>query len=291
MSGNKIYPTDIRVKYILQILHQVLVVLLKFLVKKHPHCSDKNDLEKSLSEVLGKNFKDFKGSKLFTDLNYRRHFCFVDLNNTKKLTNQLKATIDIESLDIAVLTLLVTKKFIFEKSNLTKCCSNCKHNKCSCGLDPKDCPNKANCGLINCPACKKSSCGVVTILKFCNVARSLRNCFAHAADDVYQKLEKNNGGLEEFPRTKTWRKLWSLVQFSTCCCLKIILKNDPKLLSMEMYEDFNMELRIALKKDIHFLIPSVESNVGHYYEKILAIENSQEQISKLHMDICKLKKG
>ena len=60
---------------------------------------------------------------------------------------------------------------------------------------------------------------------------------------------------------------------------------------MEMYEDFNMELRIALKKDIHFLIPSVESNVGHYYEKILAIENSQEQISKLHMDICKLKKG
>ena len=240
----KIHDIDIRVKYIVQLLHQVLVLVLKFLIANHKQNSSyKNELGKGLSEVLQKNFEAFKGTPLFKDQNYKRHFCLVDPHTTT-LTNKLKITIDIESLDISILTLLIlTKNFIFEKSNLSKCCSNCKHNKCSCGLIPKDCPMKANCGLIC--SCKDLSCGVVNILNFCSVARSLRNCFAHAADDVYQKLENKQGDLEGFPGTKTWTELWTLINDKTRSCLEVILKNDPNLLSKETYKDFKMELWFA----------------------------------------------
>ena len=277
----KIHDLDIRVKYILQLLHQVLVLVLKFVIKNHNHCSDKNDLGKGLSEVLQKNFKDFKDTKLYKELNYKQHF----LNSA----NKLKTTIDIESLDISILTLLITKKFIFEKSNLTKCCPNCKHNKCSCGLDPKDCPNKANCELINCEACKASLCGVVIILKFCGVARSLRNCFAHAADDVYQKLENKNGGLKEFPQTKTWTQLWTLINKETLSCLEIILKNDPNLLSKETFKDFDMELWFVFRKQINCLLPLVDA--AHYYHTILGEANSQENIDKICKEIQRTIKG
>ena len=282
----KIHHIDIRVKYIIQILHNVLVLVLKFLIKNHQQCNDKVDLEKGLAEVLKKNESEFKKTKLFSDPNYKSHFCLVDLH-TNNLTNTLKATIDIESLDIAVLTLLIKKKFIFEKSNLTKCCSNCKHNKCSCGLDPKDCPKKANCGL-NC-SCKSGSCGVVTILNFCSVARSLRNCFSHATYDVYQKLENKNGDLDGFPRTKTWIKLWRLVNLSTCSCLKIISKEDPKSLPMETYKDFQMELWFAFRKQINCLLPLVDA--AHYYQTILGEADSQEQVNKIYKEIQHAKKG
>ena len=50
-------------------------------------------------EVLDKNFKDFKETKLFKDQVYKKHFCVVD-PITKKLTKKLKTSIDLESLDI-----------------------------------------------------------------------------------------------------------------------------------------------------------------------------------------------
>ena len=274
----KIHDLDIRVKYTLQLLHQVLVLVLKFVIKNHKHCSDKVDLGKGLSEVLQKNFQDFKGTKLYKELNYKQHF--IDS------TNKLKTTIYIESLDISILTLLITEKFIYEKSHLTKCCSNCKHNKCSCGLNPKDCPNKANCGL-SC-SCKAAPCDVVRILKFCSVARSLRNCFAHAADDVYQKLENKNGGLKEFPQTKTWIELWTLINKETLSCLKIIL-TDPNLLSKETYKDFKMELWFVFRKQINCLLPLVDA--AHYYQTILGEANSQENIDKICKEIQRTKKG
>ena len=280
----KIHDLDIRVKYTLQLLHQVLVLVLKFVIKNHKQCIDKVDLGKSLAEVLNKNQREFKKTKLFSDPNYKRHFCLVD-PHTNNLTSTLKATIDIESLDIAILTLLITKKFIFEKSNLTKCCSNCKHNKCSCGLDPKD-GHKANCGL-SC-SCKESLCGVVRVLKFCGVARSLRNCFAHAADDVYQKLENKNGGLKEFPQTKTWTELWTLINKETLSCLEI-LKNDPSLLSKETFKDFEMELWLVFRKQITCLLPLVD--VAHYYHTILGEANSQEKVDKICKEIQHTKKG
>ena len=284
----KIYDTEIRVKYILRLLHQILVFILKFLIKNHKQCIDKVDLGKSLAEVLKKNEREFKKTKLFSDPNYKRHFCLVD-PHTNNLTNALKATVDIESLDIAILTLLITKKFIFEKSHLTKCCSNCKHNKCSCGLDPKDCPNKANCGL-SC-SCKVAPCDVVRILKFCSVARSLRNCFAHATDVVYQTLQSKRGGLEDFPLTKTWTELWTMVNDETLSCLKTFKGKDLDLLSMEDYKDFKMDMRIAFRKHVNFLLPEVESSTKHYYETILGESITRQQISKIDREIFNLRKG
>ena len=274
----KIHDLDIRVKYILQLLHQVLVLVLKFVIKNNKHCSNKNDLGKGLSEVLQK-FQNFQDTKLYEELNYKQHF--IDS------TNKLKTTIDIKSLDISILTLLITEKFIYEKSNLTKCSTKCcSICKCSCGLNPKYCPNKANCGL-SC-SCKAAPCDVVRILKFCSVTRSLRNCFAHATDDVYQKLENQNGGLKEFPQTKTWTELWTLINKETLSCLKIIL-TDPNLLSKETYKDFEMELWFVFRKQITCLLPLVD--VAHYYHTILGEANSQKYIHKICKEIQLTKKG
>lgn len=288
-----LHELDIRIKYILNILHQVLVLLLKYIVKNHKHCTNKNDIGKGLVEVLDKNFKDFKETKLFKDQVYKKHFCVVD-PITKKLTKKLKTSIDLESLDISVLTLLLTKKFIYLKSNLNQCCANCKHDKCSCGLDFKDCPKKSNCSLGKCcsATCNSTSCNVVNILKFCDIARSMRNCFAHASNNVlYQDLEDGNGQLEEFPQIKTWIKLWRLVNLATCACLKVIQKNDAKLLSMDSYKDFQMELWFALRKQKNCLLMLVESDITHFYQTILGQANSEEQAVKICKEIKQAKKG
>ena len=284
-----IHELDIRIKYILYILHQVLILLLKYVIKNHKHCTNKIDIGKGLVEVLDKNFKDFKGTKLFKDQIYKKHFFVVD-PNTNKLTNKLKATIKLESLDISVLTLLLTKKFIYSKSNLNKCCGDCNHTHCSCGINPKDCTKKSNCDLSDCLNCK-SSCNLTKILKFCEIARSLRNCFAHASDNlVYQNLENGNANLEEFPRTKKWIKLWRLVNLSTCACLKVILKNDTKLLPMEIYKDFQMELWIALRIKKQCLSVLVESDFNHL-QTILGHATSEKQIAKIREEIKQLNKG
>ena len=112
---------------------------MKCVIKNHNGPIDKADLGKGLSEILGED--DFEKLKkyLFKDRIFKEHF-FQNPQTNKFL----KPSIEIESLDISILTKLLNE--IVSKSNL-KCCVKCSHKKCSCGLDTKDCPNKANCKL------------------------------------------------------------------------------------------------------------------------------------------------
>ena len=287
-----LHELDIRIKYVLNILHQVLILLLKFMIKNHKHCiNNKVDIGKGLVEVLNKNLREFKGTKLCTDPIYKKHFFAIN-PNTNKLTKNLKTSIELESLDISVLTLLLKKKFIYKKTILKQCCVNCKHDKCSCGLDPKICDKKSNCGLGGCLNCNSSSCYLVKILNFCDISRSLRNCFAHVSNnDVYQTLEIGNGDLDEFPKTKKWIKLWHLVNLATCACLKIVLKHDKKLLPMESYKDFQMELWFALRKQKQCLLMLVESDLNNFYQTVLGRATYEEQTAKILNEIKQVKKG
>ena len=274
MPTTAIHHIDIRVKYLLKILHEILVLLLKCVIKNYNGQIDKADLGKGLSEILGnKNFQKLKNS-LSKDGIFKE--CFFQINPQTNIS-QLKPSIEIESLDISILTKLLSD--IVSKSNL-KCCVKCSHKKCSCGLDTKDCPNKSNCGLKDCVSCSKSSpCYLMIILKFCGVVRSLRNCFAHASGDVYDKLEKRQGGLQDFPLTKTWEELWNLINDEITSCLGVVLKNDPQLIPIDMYEDYMMDIRISFKKEIHFLVPAVNKDLNHYYHNILGVK----ELSLIHI--------
>ena len=285
MPKPDIHDIDIRVKYLLKILHEILVLLLKCVIKNYDGQIDKADLGKGLSEILDdKNFQKLKNS-LSKDGIFRERFFQL---NPQTNISQLKPSIEIESLDISIMTNLINN--IISKSSL-KCCSKCSHKKCSCGLDTKECPKKSNCGLKDCVSCSKPfQCYLMIILKFCGVARSLRNCFAHASEDVYDKLEKGQGDLQDFPLTKTWEELWNLINDEITSCLGV-LKNDPQLISIEMYEDFMMDARISFKKKIHFLIPAVDKDLYHYYCNILGVKERHKEISELSASINKLKKG
>ena len=284
MPTPAIHDIDIRVKYILKILHEILVLVVKCVIKNYNGTIDKTDLGKGLSEILGNaNYNTRKS--ILKDKFCKDHF----FQNPQTNISQLKPSIEIESLDISIMTNLINN--IISKSSL-KCCSKCSHKKCSCGLDTKDCPKKSNCGLKDCVSCSKPfQCYLMIILKFCGVARSLRNCFAHASEDVYDKLEKGQGDLQDFPLTKTWEELWNLINDEITSCLGVVLKNDPQLIPIEMYEDFMMDVRISFKKKIHFLIPAVDKDLDHYYDNILGVKERHKEISELSASINKLKKG
>ena len=253
----------------------------KYVIKNYNGQIDKTDLGKGLSEILGNKNKNLKKS-LFKDRIFKDHFF-----QNPQINDLLKPSIEIKSLDISILTKLLSN--IVSKSKL-KCCNECSHEKCSCGLDIKECPNKTNCKLNNCPFCKSSLCEIMIILQFCGVVRSLRNCFAHASKDLYDQLEKGQGGLEDFPVTKTWEDLWTLINDETTSCMGVV-KNDNQLLPTDMYEDYKMEIRIPLKKEIPFLIQAVKKDLDHYYNTILGEENAQKKISELRASIIRFDKG
>ena len=250
MPTTVIHHIDIRVKYLFNILHEILVLLLKFVIKNYNGQIDKTDFGKGLSEILGdKQFQKLKNS-LSKDGIFKVHF--FQLNPQPNML-QLKPSIEIDSLDISILTNLLNN--IISNSNL-KCCSKCSHKKCSCGLVTTDCPNKANCDLHKCVSCSKPlPCNLMIILKFCNIIRSLRNCFAHPSKDVYDNLEKGQGVLQDFPLTKTWEELWNLINNEVIGCLELILKNDPQLIPIELYENFQLDTKIAYIKDVGYILP------------------------------------
>ena len=284
--SSAIHHIDIRVKYMLKIVHDILVLLVKCVIKNHNGQVDKSDLGKGLSGILGDKKLHKLKDILFKDRIYKEHF-FID----PQTNNQLKPSIKIKSLDISILIKLIDN--IIFMSNLSKCCYNCNHKKCSCGKDVKKdtCPDRSNCDLTDCPSCKTSPCNLKKILKFCRVVRSLRNCFAHADEDIYDKLEGGNGGLLDFPLTMSWEELWSLICDVATDCLNAIIVNDPQLIPTESYQDLQMDLRIAFKKEIHYIIPSVENNLQHYYDSILGKEKTQDQIAHIFGLINKLNKG
>ena len=74
MPTTAIHHIDIRVKYLLKILHEILVLLLKCVIKNFDGPIDKADLGKGLSEILGdKNFQKLKNS-LSKDKIFRERF-------------------------------------------------------------------------------------------------------------------------------------------------------------------------------------------------------------------------
>ena len=188
--GAEIHEINIRVKYVLTTLHQILVIVLKFAVKNHDHCSDKNDLEKGLAEIVQKNLDKFKKTSLFKEHHYKKYFYDPDPIDVKKSVP--KARINFDTLDVSSLSLLITKEFIYHNSyfKLCKCCDKCKHGECSNIKDPHGkCQKKANCDYDGkCTRCNSVSCSVVNIKRFCNVVKSFRDCFAHDQKIVYKDL-------------------------------------------------------------------------------------------------------
>ena len=286
--ASAIHHIDIRVKYMLKIVHDILVLLVKCVIKNFDGKINKNDLNKGLSEILcDKKLQKFK-DKLLKDPINEEHFFMVS-PQTNNL--QLKPSIYFESLDISILIRLLDN--IVSMSNLSKCCVKCSHTKCSCGKELKKdlCAKKSNCDLTNCPSCKTLPCNLMKILNFCRIVRSLRNCFAHADEDIYDNLEKGKGGLPDFPLTMTWKELWNLMSDVASDCLDAIIINNPQLIPTELYQDLQMEMRIVFKKEIHFIIPSVEKDLNHYYKNILGKNETQEQISNICAAIDRLNKG
>ena len=276
-NKNVVHHIDIRVKYLLKILHQVLVLLVECVIKNHNGQINKSDFGIGLSEILGSSKLQKFREKISKDPICKDHFFMV---NPQTNNLQLKPSIEIGSLDISILTNLLDK--IISMSNLSKCCINCNHK---CRVVPNNCVNclnRTNCGLSICPSCQKPSCNLIKILKFCRVVRSLRNCFAHGSEDIYDKLENGQGGLQDFPSTNTWKELWTLIKTETLSCLDVIKINDQSLISNELYEDYQMDLRIAFKKEIHFIAPTVEKDLSHYYKTILGKRETQEQISSIY---------
>ena len=116
MPTATIHHIDIRVKYILKILHEILVLAMKYVIKNYNDQIDQTDLGKGLSEILGNENEKLKKS-LFKDRISKNHFF-----ENPQINDLLKPSIEIESLDISILTKLLSD--IVSKSKL-KCCNEC----------------------------------------------------------------------------------------------------------------------------------------------------------------------
>ena len=147
-----LHDIEIRIRYVLQILHDILVLLLKVALTLNDECIDKVDLNIGLAEVISKNQNKFKSKKNIHDNeHYKKHFY-------DKRTGLLKTTNKIEELDITVLVILVKTNFISRSKTSVKsllkefgCCGDCLHEFCMCGFNITNvrnhCPKKANCKM------------------------------------------------------------------------------------------------------------------------------------------------
>lgn len=247
-----------RTKYILYLLHQILVFLLKFILKNH-YASNK-DLENVLSDIIKNNLGKFKATDLYKRDHYKKFFGHSDPNNIGIFL--VKAKIPIDKLDVSSLCLLIQKDFIFTKTqNACRCCQNCKHNEIG------------SCEYEKCKGCNKE-CKVVHIKKFRKMVKCFRDCFSHDTQTVYESLASGKGDLEEFPH-KNWTDLWEFIWEATSNCMNVIKDEDPeadenmKLISKDTFKNFEMEIRLGKETEIHYLLPKLANQINPYYKVIL----------------------
>ena len=263
---------NIRVKYTMLILHDILLVVLKFVVKNHQQCSTKTDLEIGLSEIVSGMFVKFKGTKLFKEKHYKLYFCDLDKATGEDVP---KPKIDFKSMDISSLVMLILSPFIRKDSyeNFKCCINNCKHDKCSCTEESRH----ETCGYGKDETKHKKSmknnvleenCIIFSIKQFCLVVRNFRNSFSHDNEELYKLLETGKKGeLAEFP-SKNWEEVWTYVNKITCQCMKVIMdkgiKDKDILLSEDVFKDFEMNLRCANRMEVICMLPVIESRLEDY---------------------------
>lgn len=282
-----IHELSIQSKHTLCILHKILVILVKFVLKNHD-AGDK-DLEKVLSDIIKQNLVEFQNTGLYRQENYRKYFADPDPCNPDAFV--IKDKIPIDTLDVSSLCLLLitvktetkTRAFIFKRTqDVSRCCKHCKHKE------------TASCEYEQCKSCKKE-CKMIHIKKFCKMVKCFRDCFAHDSTTVYESLASGKGGLKEFP-LNNWEELWEFIWNTTNDCMNAIkgVEEDQgvdevkKLISEETFKDFEMEMRLGKNSEnVHLLLPKVVNQIDHYYKVILDAAELQD----LDKDLKSIKKG
>lgn len=269
MSG--VHGIDVRFRYLLIHLHQLLTIVLEFAIDNHiDDCKKTTDFNKRLAKIIFKssNKTKFEKKKVLTSEPYRRHF--YDVGNIEK------TEILIKDLDVTVLVTLITTPFM-KKSLYTKCqcCGNCKHEKCMCGneyLDTKICPDKSNCKYQLCPDCVKvnpsmKSCDYLILLKFAKICKSFRGSISHLPNEFFPTFEIGTTVLNDFPNSKKMEGIWEVINTASKDCLRVLWENS--FIDDEKVDDFKMYFRSALKMEVISLVTVVERSVDHYYKVIL----------------------
>ena len=192
---------ETRFKYVLALFHETLCDLIQFLSLKH-HKSQSKDSNIALSEIL-QTVKNIE--KIIHSIKYPQNHSKIFQNNT------IKATIDIDNLDITILVDIalkvqdfLTNRYIEKLKKVPcisafhgtiKCCNNCCHDCRTCGqrrCKRRCCtPPNSECNhtCIQCPendkACRHK---LVVCCKQCQICIY---CMSTRPKCIYLKLRES----------------------------------------------------------------------------------------------------
>ena len=282
----KVHGTDIRFKCILKTLHSLLYFVLKFAIENHDD-DDKisPDLDTRLAKIIFKssNKSKFERKQFVKDKNYKKHFY---LNN-----NSEKSKVIIKDLDVTVLSNLIITPFMNKKSfyKNCQCCSKCNH-ECKCGKDFlfNVCTSKSNCSYDTCLGCKSSKpCEYMEIINFVKICKSFRGSISHLKYAFFDDFETGKQQLNDFPCSGSLRNIWDVINESSINCLNILMKYN--VIDSELFQDYEMHIRVALKYDVSTLVHSID--VNHYYKVILGEDNSREKMKEFQNFLLEYKQG
>ena len=272
----EIHELDIRMKCILQVVHHILVLLLRLSTTNHRDCLTKNNPDIGLAEIIRKKESKFKSKK---SLNKDHHKNFFYDPSTNKLRN----AITIQRLDYQVICLLLRTPFLTSFKDLF-CCGSCDHGCTTC--HPRPCEGNLDC-VINVCSC---GCRFEYILNFIIVARLLRNTNAHTSYEQYVEFVSNSSFVfDDFPKSNNWVDIWKIVNKACMDCLDVLLHHG--LVDKDEVKDQEMDLWIGLRKEQNFLLPIVGTFMKQYRELISSEKNIESRLEGLEQRIMENSKS
>ncbi|XP_066925004.1 uncharacterized protein [Clytia hemisphaerica] len=254
----QIHELEVRIKYLRAALYKIMVHLLKFCVRNHKDCITRMNPDIGLAEIINTHLTRFQRKKVFhAEPEYKK--CFYDT------AGNLKTLIAIDGLELMVVYHLIHTSFISD-INKRKCCGRCTHPCLTC---PGVCQAKADCLFGSCSSCRNSNCESSSMQQFIHIVSSLRHGYSHAEFHFYRRFQSGRDVFTDFPRSKTFEDIWKIANESSTKCLDVMLK--VGFLNQSQFDDLKMELRIALRKDIKFLLAVGESKRYHNFEIIAVL--------------------
>ena len=93
--------------------------------------------------------------------------------------------------------------------------------------------------------------------------------------------------LNDFPFSKSLPEIWDVINKSSVSCLEILLKYN--VIDKEIFEDYKMHLRVALKYEVRSLVPTID--VTHFYNVRLGEDNLREKMKEFQNSFLEFKQG